>query len=105
MHAEETHEHGAASLEHDEEGTSQGAPSDGRVASGRFAWLWIVAAGLCLFAAAICLLRGMLNAAFVLAVLGVAAWFLNIRAGLQRSIATEIMEEEDEDEDSLNANV
>lgn len=44
---------------------------------------WSVVAGWCLLAAAIMLWRRQLDAAFVLATLGVLAWFLDIRNRLR----------------------
>jgi Flp pilus assembly protein TadB len=46
--------------------------------------LWLVAAAAFLIAAAVLLLRSHTDAAFVTAVLGVCAWFLNVRDRLKR---------------------
>jgi len=45
---------------------------------------WLVAACLCLIAAAVLYLRGRTDAAFVTAALGILAWFLNVRGQLRR---------------------
>lgn len=45
---------------------------------------WSVAAALCLVVAGALLLLGRLDWAFVAAVLGVVAWFMNVRAQLHR---------------------
>lgn len=47
---------------------------------------WIIASGLLLLAAAICLWRNNLSAAFVIAALGACAWFLSYRAQLRGKI-------------------
>lgn len=59
---------------------------------------WIYAAGLCMIAAAIFLLRSNLDAAFVTATLGVIAWFLNYRNQLKRTLISA------EDEDEIESN-
>ena len=53
-------------------------------AAPRFPQLWLVAACLCLLAAAALWLLGRADAAFVAAALGVVAWFLNVRVRLRR---------------------
>jgi Flp pilus assembly protein TadB len=53
-------------------------------AAPRFPQLWLVAACLCLLAAAALWLLGHADAAFVAAALGVVAWFLNVRVRLRR---------------------
>ena len=40
---------------------------------------WMILSGVCILAAAFFLLRGELNTAFVIAALGIVAWFLNYR--------------------------
>jgi hypothetical protein len=44
---------------------------------------WLIAAGVCLFVAAVVLLLGRMDAAFVVATLGVVAWFWNERNRLR----------------------
>ncbi len=64
--------------------------------------------GVCIVAAAFFLLRGELNTAFVIATLGIVAWFLNYRiqmkavitaADLEQSKREEMNDGEDFDED------
>lgn len=64
--------------------------------------------GICIVAAAVFLLRGELNTAFVIATLGIVAWFLNYRiqmkaittaADLEQSKREEMNDGEDSDED------
>lgn len=61
----------------------------------------MIASGVCIVAAAVFLLLGNLNAAFVTAVLGLVAWFLNYRAQVQDSLAAEA-EDELDDQDGQN---
>ncbi|HEU4596909.1 MAG TPA: hypothetical protein VFS10_17380 [Pyrinomonadaceae bacterium] len=64
--------------------------------------VWLAIAGLFLLAALFFLWRGLTDATFVCAALGVVAWFLNIRAQLRRNLPEEEEEEEvveDESED------
>ena len=44
---------------------------------------WMILSGICILAAAFFLLRGELNTAFVIATLGIVAWFLNYRIQLK----------------------
>ena len=69
---------------------------------------WMILAGMCIVAAAFFLLRGDLNTAFVIAALGIVAWFLNYRiqmkaittaADLEQSKQEEMRDGEDSDED------
>ena len=69
---------------------------------------WMILCGICVVAAAFFLLRGELNAAFVVATLGIVAWFLNYRiqmkaittaADLEQSNQEEMRDGEDSDED------
>ena len=64
--------------------------------------------GICIVAAAFFLLRGELNIAFVVATLGIVAWFLNYRiqmkaittaADLEQRNKEEMTDGEDSDED------
>jgi len=57
---------------------------------------WLLAACLCVLAAAACLLLGYFDAAFVTAALGAVAWFLNVRSKLPRRDDEEDDLEEDE---------
>ena len=49
--------------------------------------VWLVIAGICLVAAAIAFWRQQLSAAFVIATIGVLAWFLRYRIDLKESLA------------------
>lgn len=69
---------------------------------------WMIVSGICIVAAAFLLLRGELNTAFVIATLGIVAWFLNYRiqmkavtaaADLEQSNKEEITDGEDSDDD------
>ena len=50
--------------------------------------LWMIVSGVCIAAAAFLLIRGELNIAFVFAVLGIVAWFLNYRMQMKAIIDT-----------------
>ncbi|MCA1634659.1 MAG: hypothetical protein LC802_13440 [Acidobacteria bacterium] len=56
---------------------------------------WLAVACLCLVAAAAFWWRGLADASFVAAALGVVAWFLNVRAQLRRNFADEEETEEE----------
>jgi uncharacterized protein involved in exopolysaccharide biosynthesis len=79
--------------------TTEGAESlAARVSRQR----WIVAAGVCLFIAAAFLLLGRMDAAFVVATLGVVAWFWNERNRLRPQgieAGERFQDEDDEIED------
>ncbi len=71
---------------------------------------WLVVAGLCFLAAVACWWRGFIDATFVVAALGVVAWFLNVRAQLRRKLDalegdeedfTASADEEEDDEDGV----
>ncbi len=49
----------------------------------------MIVAGVCIVTAAVFLLRGDFNAAFVAAVIGLVSWFLNYRAQVRESLAAE----------------
>ena len=61
---------------------------------------WIIIACACIIVAAFMVLRGRLEAAFVVAALGVVAWFLNYRAQMTDVIAAADLEEANQREDS-----
>lgn len=61
--------------------------------------VWIVASILALGAAAVLLLTGQYNAAFVAATLGAVAWFLNFRSRIKPASAQEDGAGGDTDED------
>ena len=62
--------------------------------------LWIIIAYVCIVAAALMALLGKLDAAFVIAALGVVSWFLNYRMQLKRVIAAADTEESNNGEDT-----
>lgn len=62
--------------------------------------LWIIIAYVCIVAAALMALLGKLDAAFVIAALGVVSWFLNYRLQLKRVIASADAEESNHGEDT-----
>jgi hypothetical protein len=45
--------------------------------------LWLVVSGLCLLAAAVLLIVGFADGSFVVGVVGVLAWFVNLRAQIR----------------------
>lgn len=68
----------------------------------------MIVSGICIVAAGFFLLRGELNTAFVVATLGIVAWFLNYRiqmkaittaADLERRKEEKMTDGEDSDED------
>ena len=61
---------------------------------------WIIVACACIIVAAFLVLRGRLDAAFVVAALGVVAWFLNYRAQLTEVIEAADLEETNQREDT-----
>ena len=61
---------------------------------------WMILAGICIVIAAFFLLRRDLNTAFVIAALGMVAWFLNYRAQMKAIIAAADLEEHKKRKDS-----
>ncbi|HKO42223.1 MAG TPA: hypothetical protein VJU84_02965 [Pyrinomonadaceae bacterium] len=61
---------------------------------------WIIVACVCIIVAVFMVVRGRLDAAFVIAAIGVVAWFLNYRAQLSEAIAAADLEEANQREDS-----
>ena len=63
--------------------------------------VWLAVAGLFLLAALFFLWRGLMDATFVAAALGVVSWFLNVRAEFRRHLpeedGAEVVEDESED--------
>ena len=57
---------------------------------------WMIVAAVCIVVAAFFLLRRDLNTAFVIAVLGLVAWFLNYRAQMKAIIVAADAEGNDE---------
>jgi uncharacterized membrane protein YedE/YeeE len=64
--------------------------------------VWLVIAGFCITVAAVFLLRGNFDAAFVVAVLGMVAWFLNYRTQVQKTLNAEDATAEEENETDGN---
>ena len=62
--------------------------------------LWIIVACVCILVAAFMALRGRLEAAFVVATLGVVAWFLNYRMQMKEVVAAADLEETNNGEDT-----
>ena len=68
---------------------------------------WMILAGLCITVAAFFLWRGDFDLAFVIAALGLVAWFLNYRAQMKEIISAANFQEnssEDEEESCEDAN-
>ncbi len=64
---------------------------------------WLAIAGICIAAAVVLLLRHQLDAAFVVATLGVVAWFLSYRVQMRRILAANDIQQtrvEDSNEDA-----
>ncbi len=62
---------------------------------------WLAVACLLLLAAIFFLWRGLTDATFVAAALGVVAWFLNVRAQLRRKFPVEEEDEEAEEDEEF----
>jgi hypothetical protein len=60
---------------------------------------WIIVACVCIIVAVFMVVRGRLDAAFVIAALGVIAWFLNYRAQMSEVVAAADLEEANQRED------
>jgi preprotein translocase subunit YajC len=59
---------------------------------------WMIVAGICIAAAAVYMLKGDFNTAFVIAVLGMIFWFFNYRAQMKEVIsAAEVQDKEGEE--------
>ena len=61
---------------------------------------WIIVAGICIVVAVFMVIRGRLDAAFLIAAVGVVAWFLNYRAQMSEVVAAADLEEANQREDS-----
>ena len=61
---------------------------------------WIIIACACVIAALFMVVRGRLETAFVIAALGVIAWFLNYRSQMTEVITAADLEEANQREDS-----
>ena len=64
--------------------------------------LWLAIAGCCIVGAALLMLLGHFDGAFVVAVVGMIAWFLNYRAQIQKGLVVEDATVEDEIETDSN---
>lgn len=56
--------------------------------------LWMIVAGVCIITAAVLMLRRDFNTAFVVAALGMVAWFLNYRAQMREIVAAANLEQD-----------
>ena len=65
--------------------------------------LWMVAAGICIVTAAVFLLHGDFNAAFVMAVIGLVSLFLNYRTQVSESLAAEELQQSNDQEGDDNS--
>ena len=61
---------------------------------------WIIIAGVCIIVAAFMGVRGRLDAAFVIAAIGLVAWFLNYRVQMTEVIAAADLDEENQRDDT-----
>ena len=59
---------------------------------------WLALAGCCIVGAAVLIIRGHFDGAFVVAVVGMMAWFLNYRAQIQTGLAAQDATAEEENE-------
>ena len=66
--------------------------------------LWLALAGCCIAAAAVLMALGHFDGAFVVAVLGMVAWFLNYRAQVTKDLAANDATTEEESETDRNEN-
>lgn len=58
----------------------------------------MIVSGICIVAAAFFLLRGELNTAFVIAALGIVAWFFNYRIQMKAIITASDLEQSKQEE-------
>jgi hypothetical protein len=58
----------------------------------------MIVSGMCIVIAAVFLLRGELNTAFVIATLGIVAWFLNYRIRMKAIITAADLEQSKQEE-------
>ena len=63
----------------------------------------MIVAGFCIVTAAVFLRRGEVDAAFVVAVLGLVSWFLNYRTQVKESLAAEELRQCNDQEDDDNS--
>ena len=63
----------------------------------------MIVAGICIVTAAVFMLRGDFNTAFVVAAIGLVSWFLNYRIQVSESLAAEDLPESDDQEGGDNS--
>lgn len=64
---------------------------------------WLILAGACVIVAGVFLLQGDFDRAFVVAAIGMVAWFLNYRAQIKEKLAeNDFVQEENNEESDLN---
>jgi hypothetical protein len=63
---------------------------------------WMIVAGVCIITAAVFMLRRDFNTAFIIAALGMVAWFLNYRAQMKEVISAAEVEDEQGEESNEN---
>jgi hypothetical protein len=61
---------------------------------------WMILSGICILTAALLLVMGRLDAAFVVAAVGVVSWFLNYRVQMKEMIAADDIQKGIKGEDS-----
>ncbi|HWN09209.1 MAG TPA: hypothetical protein VNO50_08085 [Pyrinomonadaceae bacterium] len=59
--------------------------------------VWLIGAGICIVIAAVFLLLGQFNAAFVVVVLGLVSWFLNYRAQVSGHLESQYQQPNDQE--------
>ena len=64
---------------------------------------WLILAGACVVVAGVFLLQGDFDSAFVVAAIGMVAWFLNYRAQIKEKLAaSDFVQEENNEESDLD---
>jgi hypothetical protein len=63
---------------------------------------WMIVAGVCIITAAVFMLRRDFNTAFVVAALGMVAWFLNYRAQMKEIVTEADLEQSNSHEEEQN---
>jgi hypothetical protein len=64
---------------------------------------WLILAGACVVVAGVFLLQGDFDRAFVVAAIGMVAWFLNYRAQIKEKLAeNDFVQEENNEESDLD---
>ncbi len=61
---------------------------------------WMILAGICILSAALLLVTGRLDAAFVVAAFGIVSWFLNYRVQMKEIITADNIQKGTKGEDS-----